>query len=77
MLPFVDSSFDRGCSTLSDWMVIECVPTRIALSETVREEEKLTGGRGPLLETAGSIECRLLDDILMYLVVAAPARDEF
>lgn len=40
---------------------MECVPWRIALSDIVRDDEKLTGGFGPLRSMAGRMECRLLD----------------
>ena len=61
MDPRLDSNFDRGCTTVSDCIVIECVPCNIALLEMVREDEKLTGGLGPLRSMAGRIECLLLD----------------
>lgn len=35
----------------------------MALSDIVREEEKLTGGFGPLRSIAGRIDCLLLDMI--------------
>jgi hypothetical protein len=47
--------------------VIECVPCKTALSEMVRDVEKLTGGFGPLRSTAGRTEC-LLDDMMVELV---------
>lgn len=43
---------------------MECVPVRMALSDMISDEEKLTGGFGPLRSIAGRIECLLLlDDI--------------
>lgn len=60
MLPLVDSSFARGWMTVSDWMVIECSPVRMLLSEILDEEDALTGACGPELETGGRMERRLL-----------------
>lgn len=69
--PEFDSNFDRGCTTVSDCIVIECVPWRIALSEMVRESEKWTGGLGPLRSIAGRMECLLLDMMNATQVVIA------
>lgn len=60
-LPMFDSIRARGCTTVSDWMVMEWLPCRMALSEMVRDDEKFTGGFGPLRSMAGRMECRLLD----------------
>lgn len=65
-LPTLDSIRDRGCTTVSACIVIECVPWRTALSEMVSDVEKLTGGFGPLRSTAGRTEC-LLDDMMVEL----------
>jgi hypothetical protein len=62
MLPLFDSKRARGWTTVSDCIVMECVPCRIALSDMVSEDEKFTGGLGPLRSMAGRIEC-LLEDI--------------
>lgn len=61
MLPWLDSILLRGCTRVSACRVIECVPDSKALSEITKEDEKLTGGFGPLLSMVGRIECRLLD----------------
>lgn len=60
MLPKWDSKRERGWTSVSDCIVMECVPWSTALPEMVSEEEKLTGGRGPL-RSEGAAEWRLLD----------------
>src|SRR3569833_602772 len=63
--PRLESSRARGCTTLSDEMVMGNMPATRAESAMVMLEEKLTGALGPADGPAeGIIEWRLLDIVL-------------
>lgn len=61
-LPAKESSFERGCTTLSELIVMVFAPVSRAESAMVMEDENWTGGFGPAWEMGGRIECRLLDE---------------
>jgi len=61
---------------LSDWMVIECSPVKILLSEIFDEDDALTGACGPEFDTGGRMERRLLlveVDMMPLELLQAPA----